>query len=164
MNTTPNPDRDRLDPWLDNALRDLPELEAPESLLPKVMARVARQGQKKRQPWFVALRWSLALISAVCLLWATYFSPPAFAFFSQYPSTLQLGSVMENVNAGIQIFATVGEALGKVFGLISHPALLPILAVMIVFLASFFAGMATLIFQLTFSSGRRPNPNCFSYE
>ena len=55
MNTTPNPDRDKLDRLLDETLKDFPEMQAPESLLGNVMARVAEEEEKQQLSWFARL-------------------------------------------------------------------------------------------------------------
>lgn len=164
MKPTPNPDPDRLDRLLDEALGDLPELEAPGSLLPNVMARIVREQKQERSSRFAAMRWGLVLVSIGCMLLATYFNPSVFAYLSRYAATLQFRSALENVTAGIQIIATVGDVLGKVFGLISFPGMLPIATVIIVFSAGFLTGMATLIFRLTFSAAGRPTANLVFHE
>lgn len=164
MKSEPNPDPDRLDGLLNEVLGDLPEQEAPGSLLPNVMARIAREQKKEQSSRFAAIRWGLILVSVGCMLLATYFSPSIFAYLSRYAATLQLGGAIENVNAGIQIIATVGDALGKVFGLISFTDMLPIATVIIVSSTGFLAGIATLIFRLTFSTSGRPTANLVFYE
>lgn len=164
MKSEPNPDPDRLDGLLNEVLGDLPELEAPDSLLPDVMARIAREQKQEQSSRFAAMRWGLVLVSIVGMLLATYFSPSIFAYLSRYAATLQIGSAIEKVNAGIQIIATVGDALGKVFGLISFTGTLPIATVIIVFSTAFLAGIATLIFRLTFSATGRPTTNLVFYE
>ncbi len=164
MKPEPIPDPDRLDGLLNEVLGDLPELEAPRSLLPNVMARIARDQQRERSSRFAAIRWVLVLVSVGCMLLVTYFSPSILAYLSRYAATLQSGSAIENVNAGIQIIATVGDALGKVFGLISFTGMLPVATVIIVFSTGFLAGIATLIFRLTFSASGRPTANLVFYE
>ena len=157
-------DPDRLDGLLNEVLGDLPEQEAPGSLLPNVMARIAREQKKEQSSRFAAMRRCLVLVSVGCMLLATYFSPSIFAYLSRYAATLQIGSAIENVSAGIQIIATVGDALGKVFGLISFAGPLPIALMILVFSIGFLAGIATLIFRLTFSAPGRPTANLVFYE
>ena len=164
MKSEPNPDPDRLDGLLNEVLGDLPELEAPDSLLPDVMARIAREQKQEQCSRFAPMRWGLVLVSVVGMLLATYFSPSIFAYLSRYAATVQIGSAFEKVNAGIQTIATVGDALGKVFGLISFTGTLPIATVIIVFSTGFLAGIATLIFRLTFSATGRPTANLVFYE
>ncbi|MBC9888354.1 MAG: hypothetical protein F7B06_00550 [Opitutae bacterium] len=164
MKTSPNPEGDRLDGRLDKALTDLPELEAPASLLPQVMARIAREEKKERLSRFATMRWVIVFVSAGCALGATYFSPELMAHLSRYLTVHPLADGMELVHVCLQLFATVFNAVGKVFGLISLTALLPIVTVIIVFSASSLAGIATLVFQLTFSAAGRPTGNLVYHE
>ncbi len=159
MKTTPNPEEDRFEEWLDKVLTDLPEQEAPASLLPQVMARIAREERKERNAWLATMRWSLVLVSVGCMVLATYFSPEIMSHLFRYLAALPFAGGMEFVHDCLQLLATVFNTAGKVLGLIALTALLPIVAVIIVFSASFFAGMATLIFRLTFSAASRPTAN-----
>lgn len=79
MNSKPQPPREDWDARLDRALKNLPDREAPPSLIPNVMARLQAQRevpwhQKSWWEWPAALRiGSLAgsLAMLLGLLWAT---------------------------------------------------------------------------------------------
>ncbi|MCB1124636.1 MAG: hypothetical protein KJT03_23995, partial [Verrucomicrobiae bacterium] len=64
MNNNRQGNEDRLDRILDNTLSNLPERQAPDSLLGNVMARVAAEEEKQRLSWFARLQWPVVAVCA----------------------------------------------------------------------------------------------------
>lgn len=149
MNTTPDPNRDKLDRLLDETLGNLPEYEAPEDLLTNIMARVVKEEERQNVSWYTTLRWPAALASAGCVFLGIFFSSEIHAYFSRLIPVGRFTGGIETVNTVIQILGAISNALGKVLGLIPPMALYSIAALVVAFFACTFAGMGTALFRLT---------------
>jgi hypothetical protein len=149
MNTTPDPERDKLDRALDETLRNIPELTAPESLLTNVMARVTEEVEAQHLSWIARLQWPVVAVSACFVFFAAYFSDEAFSALLGYFNTEQYAGEIQNVTIGIQLVATLLSATAKVFSLIP-PVLLYSLAALVISVSTFScAGIGTVLFRLT---------------
>ena len=149
MNTTPDPNRQKLDRLLDDTLRELPELEAPENLLPNIMARVAAEEERQRLSWFARLQWPSVTVGASFVFFITYFSKPMVAYLGGILNTAQFAGEIERVNTGIQLLSTLGNACSKVIGLIPPAFLYGSIGAIFLFLALSCAGIGTAFFKIT---------------
>lgn len=149
MNTTPNPERDKLDRLLDETLKGLPEVQAPESLLGNVMARVVEEEEKQQLSWFARLQWPVVAVSALCIFFATYFGDDAVRAVMASINTEQYAGEIQNVNVFIQLIGTMFNATGKVISLVPSAVLYSII-LMVIGISSFScAGFGTVLFRLT---------------
>lgn len=149
MNTTPDPERDKLDRLLDETLKDLPEMQAPESLLGNVMARVAEEEEKQRLSWFARLQWPVVAVSAAFIFVVTYFTGDAIEYARGLFSTEQFAGEIETVNQGVAVAGTLLDAFTKVINLVPPAVLYSVAAAVIFFSISSFAGMGTVLFRIT---------------
>ena len=149
MNRTPDPDRDRLDRLLDETLKDLPEMQAPDSLLGNIMARVAEEEEKQHLSWFARLQWPVVAVSAAFVFLATYFGNDALAVLMGYANTEQYAGEIQNVNLFVQLMATLGSAASKVINLVPSTILYSAVALIIGMSAFSCAGLGTALFRLS---------------
>jgi hypothetical protein len=149
MNTTPDPKKDKLDHLLDETLRNIPEREAPESLLANVMARVAEEAETQHLSWFARLQWPVVAVSACFVFFATYFSDEAVTALLGYLNTEQYAGEIQNVNIFLQLVETLFNAMAKVFSLIPSLILYSTIALILTVSAFSCAGIGTVLFRLT---------------
>ena len=149
MNTTPDPERDKLDRILDETLKDLPELKAPESLLGNVMARVAEEEEKQQLSWFARLQWPVVAVSAALVFVVTYFTGDAITYLSGLFSTEQFAGEIETVNQTVQIANTLFAAMAKVINLVPSAVLYALAAMVVFFSISSCAGIGTVLFRIS---------------
>lgn len=152
MNSAPEPKKDKLDRLLDESLSNLPDRQAPDALLVNVMARIAVEEEPAQLSWFTRLRWPVVAISSCFVFLASYYSKTIFASLVTRVKTGQFAGEIEDVNLGIQLLSTLGNACAKVFGLIPSPLLYGVLAAALLFSAVSCAGFGTVLFRLTRSS------------
>lgn len=149
MNTTPDPDKDRLNRLLDKSLKDLPEMQAPDSLLDNIMARVAEEEEKQNLSWFARLQWPVVAVSAAFVFIATYFGNDAIAALLGYANTEQYAGEIQNVNLFVQLLTTLGNATTKVVSLVPSAILYSVIALIVGVSAFSCAGLGTVLFRLT---------------
>jgi hypothetical protein len=157
MNTTPNPDRDKLDRLLDETLKDFPEMQAPESLLGNVMARVAEEEEKQQLSWFARLQWPVVAVSAFFIFFATYFGDDAVRAIMTSLNTEQYAGDIQNVNVFIQLIGTVLSAAAKVVNLVPSVILYSVIFLVIGISSFSCAGLNTVHFRLTRNSNLLSN-------
>lgn len=149
---------DRLDRILEQTLRDLPDRQAPESLLGDVMARVASEAERHRQSWFVRLQWPVVAVGACALFLAAYFGNDLIAAAAGYLSAGHYAGEFQTVQMGIEILGTLGGALRKVASLVPAYVWYGLLALIVTVSTFSCAGIGTLLFRLT-QSGTPVTPS-----
>ena len=149
MNTKPDPDRDKLDRLLDETLKDLPEMQAPESLLDNIMARVAEEEEKQQLSWFARLQWPVVAVSALFIFFATYFGDDVVRAVMASINTEQYAGEIQNVNVFIQLIGTMFNAMAKVISLVPSAILYSIILLVIGISSFSCAGFGTVLFRLT---------------
>jgi hypothetical protein len=149
MNLTPENNDDKLDWLLDRSLNNLPEREAPKTLLPNIMALVAQEQESVRLSWFVRLRWPVVAVSASFVFIISYFSNEILRMVLSLFSRDQFAGEIQEVNAAISILSTLGNALVKVVNMAPAPVLYSVAATLFFFTAFSCAGVGTVLFKLT---------------
>jgi hypothetical protein len=161
MNIRPENRDDHLDHLLDETLNSLKEHEAPALLLPNIMARVAEEEQMERMSWFGRLRWPVVFVSACSVLCFTFYSRSLFQSALSLINNGEFAGEIEGVNTGLQLMATLGNALSKVVSLVPPPILLSVVAAIFLFTAASCAGFGTVLFRLIRTSDSMTTHNAF---
>ena len=149
MNNSPDPERDKLDRLLDETLKDIPEMQAPESLLGNVMARVAEEEENQQLSWFARLQWPVVAVSALFVFVVTYFTGDAIEYAKGLFSTEQFAGEIEAVNQSVSVAGTLLEAFTQVINLVPSAVLYSVAAAVLFFTISSFAGMGTVLFRIS---------------
>lgn len=161
MNSAPGNNNDKLDRLLDESLNNLPEYQAPESLLPNVLARIAEHEASAQLPWLARLRWPVAAISACAAILATFYSQVLFQALLGVFNIGQFSGEIETLNKGILIFDTLESTFAKVFSLIPASALYAAAALAFLFTAFSCAGFGTVLVRLTRARHSLVTPKSF---
>lgn len=152
MNSTPDDQDDNLDRLLDETLDSLKEREAPASMLPNIMARVAEVEQVQQLTWFARLRWPVVAVSACSVLLFTFYSNSLFQYLFNSIKAGTYAKEIQDINTGLQVIATLGNAFSKVVALVPYPILVSAVASAFLLTAVSCAGFGTVLFRLTRSS------------
>lgn len=149
MNSTPDHQNEKLDRLLDETLDSLKEREAPVSLLPNIMARVVEEEQLQRLTWFARLRWPVVAVSACSVFLFTFYSRSLIQLLFNSIKVGTYANEIRDVNTGLQLITTLGNAFSKVVSLVPSPILLSVITVAFLFTAASCAGFGTVLFRLT---------------
>ncbi len=137
---------EKLDEYLNESLKDLPELMAPESLLGNIMLKLEEAAVPEL--WIYRYRWVVAFISsgfvlAFNLFWTEIYS---LAYGLIQPTGLE--EELATVNTSIQILGTLKDSFISVLGTLPKTALLIATLTIIVVCVSSCAGLGTLFYRL----------------
>jgi hypothetical protein len=158
-----NPDYEKaLESSIDRALKSLPDLAAPRTLLPRIRAALEQPASRPwyRQAWLAwpapARAVSLALLGClfVAICWGS----------AQVPTSPEVNAVMGEMNRwqsiGDAIGRTAQDLCGTVFLLLSHlnPRFLTAFGLVLILANGVCMGLGTVCVRLVFA---RPGPHEF---